>query len=67
MLFDGCNNKKFFDVCFFCYILLLCIRDMQDIGMLIKCFDKKYWKMVVVLLVICGVMLLFCWVVMIWG
>ena len=32
-----------------------------------KRFDKKHWKMVVVLLAICGAMLLLRWAAMIWG
>ena len=32
-----------------------------------KRFDKKHWKMVVVLLAICGAMLLLRWTAMIWG
>lgn len=42
-------------------------RDMQDTGMPTKRFDKKHWKMVVVLLAICGAMLLLRWAAMIWG
>ncbi len=32
-----------------------------------KRFDKKHWKMVVVLLAICGAMLLLRWAAMIWA
>lgn len=30
-------------------------------------FAKKHWKMVIVLIVICGAMLLLRWAAMIWG
>ncbi|MBZ4076107.1 small membrane protein YniD [Escherichia fergusonii] len=32
-----------------------------------KRFNKKYWKMIVVLLSICGALMLLRWAAMIWG
>ncbi|EDS91223.1 conserved hypothetical protein [Escherichia albertii TW07627] len=61
------SKQKSLYVNAFCYTSLSSANEKRNNDMPTKRFDKKHWKMVVVLLVICGAMLLLRWAAMIWG
>ncbi|AHE62142.1 transmembrane anchor protein [Escherichia albertii KF1] len=61
------SKQKSLYVNAFCYTSLSNANEKRNNDMPTKRFDKKHWKMVVVLLVICGAMLLLRWAAMIWG